>query len=367
MSGSTGWVRGLLVVTYWAIPVSIIVGLLRARAYDATALERLVDGLRSRPGPAELQAVVAGALGDPTLEIAYWLPEARTYTGTDGLPVELPAEDSSRAVTRVAAPDGEPVAALIHDPALLDHPELLQALTSTSARALEANGLEAAVAAARAGTITAVDAERRRIERDLHDGAQHRLIALRMKLGVAERLLDRDAGRAQGVLDELGGDVDAALREVRALAQGIVPPALVEGGLAAALAAAARDAPLQVRLHCAGVARHPPQLESAVYFSCLEALQNAAKHAGRDTTVDIELTDDSETLTYLISDDGCGFDPATAIEGSGLRNIRRRAEELGWPRGDHAAGWGWRRRPWFHSDSRRARGDALPWARSICP
>ena len=327
--GSPGWVRGLLVVSYWAIPISIIVGLLRARAYDAAALERLVHGLRSRPAPGELRAVVADALGDPTLEIAYWLPEAATYVGDDGYAVTLPRPHSGRAVTRVAAPDGEPVAVLMHDPALLDHPELLEALSSTAAIALETSGLETAVAAARAGTISAVDAERRRIERDLHDGAQQRLIALRMKVSVAERLLDRDAERAQEILDELGGDVEAALDDVRSLAHGIVPPALVERGLPAALAAAGRDAPVPVAVHADAIGRFPPEVETAVYFCCLEALQNVGKHAGPGAAADVRLIDEGDRLTFVIADDGHGRTSATSGDGAGLRNIRERVTELG--------------------------------------
>ncbi len=327
--GSLPVTRGLLLVSYLAIPTSIIVGLLRGRSYDAAALERLVRGLRARPGPAQLRAVMSQALEDPTLEIVYWLPEARAYARADGLVVSAPERSIHRAVTRVAGSDGQPVAALSHDPALLDHPQLLEALSSTAALALETNQLEAAVAAARVGTITAVDTERRRIERDLHDGTQQRLIALRMKLSVAERILGQDAGRARAVLDELGGDLDAALSDVRTVAHGIAPPLLVERGLPDALAAVARRTAMTVTLSAQGVGRCPPHIETAVYFCCLEALQNVEKHGGPAATVEIELCDDGRTLAFAVRDTGRGFNVDRSGNGAGLGNIRSRVTELG--------------------------------------
>ena len=327
--GSTPTVRGLLVAAYLAVPVAIVVGLLRGRAYDAAALERLVRGLRSRPGPDRLREVMAQALEDRSLEIAYWLPEADAYAGPDGLPVPVGDGGPSRAVTTVTGGDGELVAALSHDPALLDHPQLLEAVSSTAAIALETNRLETAVAAARAGTITAVDAERRRIERDLHDGTQQRLIALRMKLSVAERILGPDAGRARSVLDELGGDIDSALSEVRSVSHGIAPALLVERGLGEALADAARNAPVPVRVVAAPRQRYPQPIESAVYFCCMEALQNVAKHAGPGARADIHVRSDGAALSFVVSDDGDGFDPGSVRGGTGLGNIRARVEELG--------------------------------------
>lgn len=322
--GSPAFVRGFLVLTYWAIPVAIVIGLLRGRAYDAAALERLVQGLRSRPGPEHLRTVMAEALADPSLDIVYWIPDAASYTDASGAILTLPAYSSGRAVTRVSGADGEPTAALLHDPALLDHPGLLDATIASTAIALESNRLEAEIAAVRSGTITAVDAERRRIERDLHDGAQQRLIALRMKLAVAERLIGRDSTRARALLGESGGDIDAALAEVRALAHGIAPPTLVEGGLASALAAAARSAPLATRLDASGVARYAPDVKTAVYFSCIEALQNAAKHAGPGASITVRLRGNGDHLVFEVQDDGVGFDPADVGRGRGLSNIRDR-------------------------------------------
>ena len=241
----------------------------------------------------------------------------------------LPAAESGRAVTVVSTQTGEPTAALLHDPALLDHPGLLDATTASTAIALESNRLEAEVAAARAGTITAVDAERRRIERDLHDGAQQRLVALRMKLAVAERLIGQDGARARTLLAETGGDIDAALEDVRALAHGALPAALVEGGLAAALPAAAQAASLPVSVAAAGVPRLSVDVETAVYFCCLEAMQNAAKHAGTDTSARVTLEHAGDELRFTVADDGPGFDAAEVAAGSGLMNMRERLTAVG--------------------------------------
>ncbi len=327
--GAVAWVRGALVLTYWAVLLSIVVGLLRGRAYDAAALARLVQGLRSRPSAERLKAVMAGALGDPGLDIAYWLPEAATYATADGVPVRDPFPPPRAALTRIGGADGRPVAALVHDPALLDHPELLDAVGASTAIALETNQLEAEVAAARGGLISAVDSERRRIERDLHDGAQQRLIALRMKLSVTARVLDRDTARARALLDELGGDVDAALDEVRALAHGTAPPVLAERGLPDALTAAVRTAPIPVGVDAAGIERYPAAVEAAVYFCCLEGVQNAAKHAGAGASVRIALREEGAALRFTVTDDGPGFDAARVTPGAGLANIEARVAELG--------------------------------------
>ena len=333
--GSTAPVRALLVASYLAIPVAIILGLVRGRSYDAAALERLVRGLRSRPGPAQLRTVMAEALEDPSLEIAYWLPQADAYAGATG---------SGRAsgVRPTGCHDGRRRGRRAGRRPL---PRPGAARPSAAARrALHHRGARAGDQPPRGGrgrratgTITALDAERRRIERDLHDGTQQRLIALRMKLSVAERILGPDAGRAQSVLDELGGDIDSALAEVRAVSHGIAPPVLVERGLPDALTAVASSAPLHVEVHAQDLARYPPHIETAVYFCCLEALQNVEKHAGERAAADIRLREEGSVLAFVIADDGAGFDPRKVSVGSGLRNIRERVEEMGGSTGRRAA------------------------------
>ena len=180
--------------------------------------------------------------------------------------------------------------------------------------------------ASRARIVAAADAERRRIERDLHDGAQQRLVALAVKLRLARESAGPEAARQ---LDALAADVEATLEEVRDLARGIYPPLLADGGLAEALPAAAGRAALPVRTEVAPNGRYPATIESAVYFCCLEALQNAAKHAGSEATATVRLSEEDGRLVFEVADDGAGFDPAEHPAGTGLTGMRDRVGALG--------------------------------------
>jgi signal transduction histidine kinase len=178
--------------------------------------------------------------------------------------------------------------------------------------------------ASRGRLITAADEERRRLERDLHDGAQQHLVALAVLIQLA-RTAEHD--RYQPLLIEASGLVETAIAEIRRLAHGIYPPLLVSGGLAQALPAVAARAPVPVQLNLAGLGRYPASIETALYFCCSEALQNAAKHGGPDTTVTITAHSDDRGLTLTISDTGRGFDPATT--GTGLTNMTDRLSAIG--------------------------------------
>jgi signal transduction histidine kinase len=180
--------------------------------------------------------------------------------------------------------------------------------------------------------ITAADEERRRLERDLHDGAQQHLIALAVLIQLA-RTAEPD--RYQPLLTEASALLQTAIAEIRRLAHGIYPPLLVSGGLAQALPAVAARAPLPVRLNLQGLGRYPASVEAALYFCCSEALQNAAKHGGPDTTVTITAHADEEMLTLTISDTGRGFDPATV--GTGLTNMTDRLLAIGGHLAIHSA------------------------------
>jgi signal transduction histidine kinase len=178
--------------------------------------------------------------------------------------------------------------------------------------------------ASRNRLITAADEERRRLERDLHDGAQQHLVALAVLIQLA-RTAEHD--RYQPLLIEASGLVETAIAEIRRLAHGIYPPLLVSGGLAQALPAVAARAPVPVRLNLACLGRYPASIETALYFCCSEALQNAAKHGGPDTTVTITAHADDRMLTLTVSDTGRGFDPATI--GTGLTNMTDRLSAIG--------------------------------------
>ena len=170
--------------------------------------------------------------------------------------------------------------------------------------------------------------ERRRIERDLHDGAQQHLIALKVKVGLLAAMIPKDADQALILASELKDGTEEALETLRDLARGIYPPLLAERGLGPALEAHARKAMLPVTVEADGVSRYPQQVEAAVYFCCLEALQNVQKYAGaRQVSVRLHLEDGG--IRFEVEDDGHGFDPATAKKGAGLTNMADRLDALG--------------------------------------
>ena len=181
----------------------------------------------------------------------------------------------------------------------------------------------------RARVVSAGDAERRRIERDLHDGAQQQLVALIANLRLARELASSDPAQATVLLEQLGSDLKAALGDLRELAQGIYPPLLASRGLAEALSAVAARAPNRTRLEAALIGRYGPEIESTVYFCCLEALQNVAKHAGDAAAATIRVWEEARGLLFEVSDDGAGFDPTRAAGGAGLANMTDRLGAIG--------------------------------------
>jgi signal transduction histidine kinase len=176
--------------------------------------------------------------------------------------------------------------------------------------------------------VSAADQERRRIERDLHDGAQQRLVALRIKLELADELMTVDPAHAHELIHELGPDIDQSLEEVRSLARGIYPSLLVDQGLQEALRAVALRMPVPTYIQCEGVGRYQAEIESAVYFSCLEAIQNVVKHARGVTAAQVSVVGNSRLL-FEIRDDGEGFDSSTTARGQGLTNIHDRLVAVG--------------------------------------
>jgi len=184
------------------------------------------------------------------------------------------------------------------------------------------------VRASRARIVAAADAERRRIERDLHDGAQQRLTALSVKLLLAAQLAGPDPVLA-GLLAELGADVRDTARELRSLVHGIYPPLLRDKGLGAALSDTARLATLPVTVQAGSLGRYPADIEAAVYFCCLEAVQNACKHAGERATVRVRVREEPGTLTFEVADDGAGFDAKGPGLGAGLANMAERMGAFG--------------------------------------
>jgi signal transduction histidine kinase len=182
--------------------------------------------------------------------------------------------------------------------------------------------------ASRTRIVAAADAERRRIERDLHDGAQQHLTSLAVKLLLAATLAREDSDLA-GLLEDLGAELKDTAQELRNLVHGIYPPLLRDNGLAAALSDAAQLSTLPTTVRTASLGRYPAGVEAAVYFCCLEALQNACKHAGERATIRLRVREDPGTLTFEVIDDGAGFDPAGRAPGAGLRNMADRMGAFG--------------------------------------
>ena len=182
--------------------------------------------------------------------------------------------------------------------------------------------------ASRQRLVSAQDHERRRLERNLHDGAQQHLVAIKVKIGLAEMLLKRDPARAQQTIDQLQSDADEALETLRDLARGIYPPLLADKGLRVALESQSRKATIPVAVEADGLSRYPQDIEAAVYFCMLEALQNVQKYA-RATHVVVRVREENDRLAFAVTDDGEGFDVASMKRGSGLTNMADRLDALG--------------------------------------
>jgi signal transduction histidine kinase len=315
-----------------ALPGALLAGVLAAQLAHAHVSD-LVRELDRVP-PRELRAALAKAVDDPSLEIAFWLPDRRCFADADGRPVDLPADGPRRAVTTLEESDGEPLAALVHDPSLRDNPELIEAVGAAARLALENARLQAELKAqltrvqeSRVRIVAAGDEQRRRIERDLHDGAQQRLVALALELRAAQmRLGTRLDPDTETVLEGAVGELQQAVTELRELAAGVHPAVLTEDGLEAALESLAHRTPVPVEVTTALAARPPPEIEAAAYFVACEALANAVKHAAA-SSVTISAVSRNGSLVIEVSDDGVGG--ADMRRGSGLRGLADRVEAHG--------------------------------------
>jgi signal transduction histidine kinase len=317
------------VIALAIVPFAFLLGLLRSRVATATAVSELVARLGGGRAHGALRTALADALGDPTLQVAYWLPARRQWVDDAGATFALPAAAAGRTSTPVEQ-DGEPVALLVH--AAEDEPELVRAVGGAAALALENERLEAELRAnvqelraSRARVVESADAARRRIERDLHDGAQQQLVALALMLQTARLELDRDPDRARDLLDDASHDLEAALRDLRELARGIHPAVLSDRGLASALQAAADRAPLPVEVVAAPDERLPGAVEAAAYFVVAEALTNVARYAHASHAL-VAVTREGHDLVVRVTDDGIGGADPTG--GSGLRGLGDRVAAL---------------------------------------
>ena len=319
------------VVALAFVPFAFLAGLLRSRVAAAAAMSELVGRLGAGDRRGALRDALAEALGDPSLELAYWLPERGQWVDAAGQPFSLPADGSGRACTPVEHA-GERVALLVHAGSVAEERELLRAVGGTAALALQNERLDAQLRASvqelrasRARIVESADEARRRIERDLHDGAQQQLVTLALGLRTARSRLDRDPAQAGVLLDAAAQELDAAIQALRELARGIHPAVLSDRGLGSALEALAQRAPLPMELEGVPAERLPASIEAAAYFVVAEAITNVVRYA-RASHARVAVVRDGERVVVEIADDGVGgADPA---KGTGLSGLADRVAAL---------------------------------------
>ena len=321
------WLSWLTNAALLTVPAAFLAGLLRSRlARGGLAdLFRELGGLRGE----RLQSGLAKSLGDPGLVLAYRERGGDRYVDVHGVALALPAERGGQAVAPVER-DGRTLGALLYDPSLDDDPELVQAVSAAAAIALDDERVQAESAAqlaelhaSRERIVAAGDAERRRLERNLHDGAQQRLLAVRMQLGALQGRAREDPALAEQ-LAAAGDEVLRSLEELRELARGI-HPAVLDHGLPAALESLATRSAVATRVTCTGADDLPRPVELAAYFVACEALANVAKYA-QATTANVRVSRANGIARIEIADDGVGGADETA--GSGLRGLADRVAAL---------------------------------------
>jgi signal transduction histidine kinase len=313
------------------VPFLFLAGLARGRMLRGRRLGRLVRRLGASLERGELRAALAEALGDPSVEIAYWLPDSRQYVDAEGHPLELPEPDSGRSVTEVDR-DGRRIAAIVHDPTLLDDRERVREAGAAAALALENERLEAElrakveeVRASRSRLVEVGWRQRRRLERDLHDGAQQRLVSLALTLRMARDRLGEQEGDVARLLDRSREELDLALSELRELARGIHPAVLADRGLSAAVGALAERAPLPVEVREVPPERLPEHIELTAYFVISESLTNVTKYAAANRAW-VSVTQKNGRLLLEVGDDGVGG--ADVGRGTGLRGLADRLDAI---------------------------------------
>lgn len=316
-----------------SVPIALLAGLVRIRQ-SRSAVADLVVALGRAPGPAGVRLALAAALGDPGLTVCYWVPETQTYVDADGHHADPVLMSAGRAASAVTA-HGSPLAVLVHDYELLAQRPLLDAVTAAARLALENARLQAALAAqleevraSRARIVQAGLEERRKVERDLHDGAQQRLLALSLTIAMIRDQVTGSAehgGQLRGLVEAASTQIRETIGELRELGRGILPAVLVHDGLAAAVETVAALAPLPVAVDV-DADRHPAAVEATAYFVITEALANVARHA-RASKAEVTAHRAGCHLVVEIADDGIGGAPAHG--GSGLTGLADRIAALG--------------------------------------
>jgi len=338
LSGAFGLVNGQLTfetirrATFFVIglaPLVFLAGLLHARLARSAVGDLIVE-MRASQAPGDVRDSLARALRDPTLTLVYWLPEFENWVDVEGRPVVLEELGGDRATTLIEH-EGRHVAALVHDPSLNEEPELLDAVVATAAIALDNARLNVELKArldelrgSRARIVEAGDSERRRLERNLHDGAQQRLVAVALQLRLLQSRIRRDPATAEQLVTSASDELSQSLEELRELARGL-HPAVLEHGLAGALNSLATRSAVVTSVAYEVPEQLPKPVELAAYFVACEALTNTAKYAGA-SEASVHVWRSERTMVIEISDDGIGG--ADDAHGSGLRGLADRVEAL---------------------------------------
>lgn len=326
---TVGWIGETLF--FAAIPVSFLAFLLRTQAYGVGAVGDLMAKLQDAPARGALRDALAQALRDPSIELAYWLPERKHYVDAEGRAFELPEPDGRRAVAEIEH-DGHPIAAIVHDATLLDQPELIQSVGAAAALALENERLDAElrarieeVRASRVRLISAEEAARRRLERSLHDGPQQRLVALALGMRTARSRLPGHPDTAAELIEACEKELTTTIDELRELARGIHPAVLSDRGLEPALESLCGRFPIPVEIGELPGERLPAAVESAAYLVISEALANIARYS-RASHATVTVARRNGHALVEVRDDGVGgADPS---RGNGLRGLVDRVGAL---------------------------------------
>jgi signal transduction histidine kinase len=313
------------------LPFAFLVGLLRARISHADAISSVVGRLGGSGGRGALRTALADALGDPALELAYWVPDQDTYVDSEGRPRSIDSVPEGKIATTIDH-EGLRMAAIIHDADLAEESDLVQAVGAAASLTLENERLDAELLAkveelraSRSRLVQAGYDERRRLERDLHDGAQQRLMALGINLRLARDRIARDPDAAIELVDTSLQELNEATGELRELARGIHPAVLTDRGLEAAINGLARRSPVPVELIEMPENRLSTSVESAVYFVVAEALTNTARYAQAESAT-VSVGRRNGQVEIQVSDNGVGG--ADPEQGSGLRGLADRVSAL---------------------------------------
>ena len=327
-----GW---LLAFAVPAIAVSFLVGIGRWHLFVTAALRDANARLQRLPGPRDVRDVLAEVFEDPQLQIGCWLRKRRGFVTAEGQTLAAPAAGSGRWLTEIRDGDRR-VVAIEHDAVLRDEPAFIGTAGSLATIAFEGERLavratetSSELRASRARLLAAADSERRRIAQDLHDGAQQRLVALRIELELEAEKADQDNPGDAATLREFSAQIEEALEDFRSMTRGIYPAILTDRGIADAVRSAALRSPLPTTVEVENLTVYPQEIATAVYFCCLEALQNVAKHARGATAARIVLKERNSVLRFSISDDGPGFRADRTRLGAGMINMRDRLSVVG--------------------------------------